>query len=101
MNDDEQEQVKTVELVPVRESPREDWTPRVLAAAVLLLYALVQWYLLSHVIVEEMRELVMRSLGVLDVALGMVLSYYFGSNAGGRQQSQTMVQMAAGRRRVR
>lgn len=100
MNDDEQEQVKTAEPVPAREGPREDWTQRVLAGAVVLLYALVQWYLLSHVIVEEMRELVMRSLGVLDVALGMVLSYYFGSSAGGRQQSETMVQMAAGRRRV-
>lgn len=83
-----------------REIKTGDWTPRILAGLVVLGYGLVQWYVLSHVITPEMRELVMRSLGVLDVSLGVVLTYYFGSSAGSKQKTDTMAQMASGRRRV-
>jgi len=55
---------------------------------------------LSHVIAPDMRELVMRSLEVLDVSLGVVLTYYFGSSAGSKDNTATMAQMASGRRRV-
>lgn len=83
-----------------REVATADWTPRVLAGLIVLGYALVQWWILAHVIAPEMRELVMRSLGVLDVSLGMVLTYYFGSSAGSKDKTDTMARMASGRRRV-
>lgn len=54
-----------------REVKTADWTPRILAGLIVLGYALVQWWILAHVIAPEMREIVMRSLGVLDAALGM------------------------------
>lgn len=83
-----------------REVKTADWTPRVLAALIVLGYAVVQWWLLAHVIAPEMREIVMRSLGVLDAALGMCLTYYFGSSSGSREKTETMARLAGGRRRV-
>jgi len=56
-----------------------DWTPRVLAVAIVLSWGVVQWFLLHNVIDASMRELVARVLGTLDGALMLVLSYYFGS----------------------
>jgi len=83
-----------------REVKTTDWTPRVLAALIVLGYATVQWWILAHVIAPEMREIVMRSLGVLDAALGMCLQYYFGSSAGSKEKTATMARLASGRRRV-
>lgn len=60
----------------------DSWTPRILAAIVVIGYLLVQWFVLSHVVPAEMRDIVLRSMGTLDMALGLVLGYYFGSSAG-------------------
>ena len=57
----------------------DSWTPRTLAALIVCAYVAVQWYILSHVIDVNMREIVLRSLGTIDGALMLVLSYYFGS----------------------
>lgn len=57
----------------------DSWTPRILAAIVVVGYLSVQWYILSHSVPTEMREIVLRSMGTLDMALGLVLGYYFGS----------------------
>lgn len=60
----------------------DSWTPRILGAVVVIGYLAVQWYIMSHIIPTEMREIVLRSMGTLDMALGLVLGYYFGSSAG-------------------
>ena len=65
----------------------DHWTPRVLAAAVVVGWFVIQWYLLKHVVPVEMREIIMRSLGTVDMALGLVLGYYFGSSASSRQKN--------------
>jgi hypothetical protein len=57
----------------------DSWTPRLLAGAVIVGYAAVQWFILGHVVDQSMREIVLRSMGTLDAALGLVLAYYFGS----------------------
>jgi hypothetical protein len=57
----------------------DSWTPRILAGLVIVGYALVQWFILQHSVAADMREIVLRSLGTLDAALGLVLGYYFGS----------------------
>lgn len=73
-----------------REVQTKDYTPRVLACIIVGGYVLVQWFLLTQVIAAEMREIVMRSLGVLDAAIGMVLTYYFGSSAGSSKKDDTI-----------
>lgn len=57
----------------------DSWTPRGLAALIVAAYIAVQWFVLGHVIDQGMREIVLRSMGTIDGALMLVLSYYFGS----------------------
>jgi hypothetical protein len=57
----------------------DSWTPRLLASLIVAAYISVQWYILGHVIEQGMREIVLRSMGTIDGALMLCLSYYFGS----------------------
>ena len=52
----------------------------VLAIVVVVAWGLIQYHLLTHVVPNEMREIIIRVLGTLDGALVMVLSYYFGAS---------------------
>jgi len=40
----------------------------------------IQWFLLNHVVPNEMREIIIRVLGNLDAAFMLVMSYYFGAS---------------------
>ena len=64
----------------------DSWTPRILAAFIVAGWFAMQWFLVTHVIPAEMREIVLRGLGTLDMAIGLVLGYYFGSSAGSREK---------------
>lgn len=68
----------------------DSWTPRVLAAVVILGWFWVQWFLLHAVVPEDNREIVIRGLGTLDLAVGMVLGYYFGTSASSRSKDQVI-----------
>ncbi|MEW6562742.1 MAG: hypothetical protein AB1400_05850 [Pseudomonadota bacterium] len=68
----------------------DSWTPRILAAVVVIGYLAVQWFVLSHIVAQEMREIVLRSMGTLDMALGLVLGYYFGSSSGSRENQEAL-----------
>lgn len=59
----------------------DSWTPRLIAAIVVIGWLCVQSFLLAHVVSADMRDIVSRLLGTLDAALMLVLSYYFGSSA--------------------
>lgn len=72
----------------------DSWTPRVLATVMIVGWFCIQWYLLEHVIPAEMREIIMRTLGTLDMALGLVLGYYFGSSASGKTKDETIAHIA-------
>jgi hypothetical protein len=52
----------------------------ILALVVVIAWGLIQYHLLTHVVPNEMREIIIRVLGTLDGALVMVLSYYFGAS---------------------
>jgi hypothetical protein len=78
-----------------REVDTKDWTPKVLAGLIVVGYLVVQWFLLTHVVAADMREIVMRSLGMLDAALGLVLGYYFGSSAGSKGKDDTIRALAS------
>lgn len=71
----------------------DSWTPRILAAVVITGWFVVQWYMLAHVVPTEMREIVIRGLGTLDMAVGLVLGYYFGSSSGSAAKQQTIDRM--------
>lgn len=72
----------------------DSWTPRILGGIVVIGYLAVQWYILSHIVPTEMREIVLRSMGTLDMALGLVLGYYFGSSAGSARKDVVIGKMA-------
>jgi hypothetical protein len=78
-----------------REMAVKDYTPRILAGLIVALYGGVQIFLLTNVVNEDMREIVMRSLGTLDASLGLVLSYYFGSSAGSKLKDETIANTTA------
>lgn len=71
-------------------SSGDHWTPRILAAVIVTGYFAVQWYILSHAVPVEQREIVMRSMGVLDTALGLTLGYYFGSSSGSKLKTEAL-----------
>lgn len=64
--------------------------PGLLAILVVVAWGLVQWFLLTHLVDQSMRELIARVLGTLDTALVMVLSFYFGSSHGSQQKTELM-----------
>jgi hypothetical protein len=59
----------------------KSFVPALLSILVVCAWALIQYFLLTHVIAQEMRELVARVLGTLDGALMLVLSFYFGGSS--------------------
>jgi hypothetical protein len=73
-----------------REIATKDWTPRILAGLVVGLYIGVQIAVFNVVIDPSMRDFVMRSMGTLDAALGLVLGYYFGSSTGSAAKTEQL-----------
>lgn len=71
-----------------REIEVKDNTPKMLAGVIVGLYVFVQYFILTHTVDPTMKDFVLRSLGMLDAALGLVLGYYFGSSAGSRAKDQ-------------
>ena len=74
-----------------REISVKDWTPRIIAYGVVIVWAVIQGFLIysavkGHSLPNDMTGPVMRLLGTLDAALTLVLSYYFGSSADHRAQ---------------
>jgi len=55
-------------------------TPSIMSYVIVVCWAVIQYYLFTHVIDPSMRELVARVLGTLDGALMLVLSFWFGSS---------------------
>lgn len=73
-----------------REVAIRDKTPSILAALIILTYISVQVILLFFSVHAEMREIVMRSLGTLDAAVGLVLGYYFGSSLSSKTKDEAI-----------
>ena len=66
--------------------------PPALSIMIVLAWATVQFFLLTHVIEPTMRELIARVLGTLDGALMLVLSFYFGSSSGSQAKDNLLHQ---------
>ena len=68
------------------------FVPPLLSVLVVVAWATIQYFLLTHVIDPTMRELIARVLGTLDGALMLVLSFYFGSSSGSQAKDQLLHQ---------
>jgi hypothetical protein len=68
----------------------DNWTPRLLAFVILLGWISLQWFLLHEIVPEQNKDLIMRGMGILDIAVGLVLGYYFGSSAGSKQKNELL-----------
>lgn len=77
-----------------RQAAMHDWTPNVIATLIITGWLIMQWYLVMHAIPADNRELIMRMLGILDGALMLVLSFFFGSSAGSRNKDDTIANMS-------
>jgi hypothetical protein len=66
----------------------KSFVPPLLSILIVVAWACVQYFLLTHIIAQEMRELVARVLGTLDGALMLVLSFYFGSSSGSQAKDE-------------
>lgn len=62
----------------------------VLSTIVVGSWVVIQFFLMTHVLDVEMREIVIRTLGTLDTALGLVLSFYFGSSNSSKSKDETI-----------
>lgn len=74
----------------------DSWTPRLISATFIIGWFSIQWFLLGHIIPQEMREIIMRTLGTLDMGLGLILGYYFGSSAGSSKKDDTISKLSEG-----
>ena len=70
----------------------QSFVPPLLSVLVVVAWATIQYFLLTHVIDPSMRELIARVLGTLDGALMLVLSFYFGSSSGSQAKDQLLHQ---------
>ena len=78
---------------------KDSWTPRLLAAFVVVCWFSISFYLVRHSILvpgassaldSNMEPMLMRLLGTLDAALTFVLAYYFGSSASSAHKDSTI-----------
>lgn len=77
----------------------DSWTPRVLAAFVVLCWIGINVFLVRHSMLvvggstqldSNMEPMLMRILGTLDAALSFVLAYYFGSSASSSRKDELL-----------
>ena len=77
-----------------RQVSLRDPTNAILAGAIIVIFASMQFYLLGHEPPIGSRDAIMRAMGILDAAIVMVLSYYFGSSKGSREKDQVLGRVA-------
>lgn len=80
----------------------DSWTPRIIAGLIILAWVSITWFLVHHSIMQpgqtttaldgNMEPMLMRTLGTLDMALGLVLGYYFGSSSSSDRKTEMLHQ---------
>lgn len=73
-----------------REAQVKDWTPSLLAWTVIGVFASAQYFVFTQTLPAGSETMVSRVLGTLDMALGMILGYYFGSSATTQQHVEAL-----------
>lgn len=75
-----------------REMSVKDHTPAILSYLVVAIYSWAQWFVFNYALPSSQIMLVSRVLGTLDMALGMVLGYYFGSSASSHRKDAILAE---------
>ncbi len=73
-----------------REIKTNDYTPKLLAAAVTFGFFGVLFWMIAYGLPVNGGEAMLVMLGTLGTAWGAIVSYYFGSSAGSREKTQAM-----------
>jgi len=73
-----------------RQVDMKDWTPNVLAGAIVIGYLSVQWYVLGHTLPVDNQTIIIRTLGTLDAVVMMVMAYFFGSSRGSKHKTEIL-----------
>jgi len=71
-----------------------DYTPRIIAWAVISCWLTVQVLLFYTEIPPVNEDFLLRTLGTLDAAVTMVLAFYFGSSSGSDSKNKTIERLA-------
>ncbi len=77
-----------------REVQTKDWTPRVLAAVMVVGFFVVTGFIFTHNLPKEVTELAFMTLGTLNALLVTVFTYYFGSSHGSRGKDDVIGRFA-------
>ena len=77
-----------------REVETKDVTTRVLAYAVVAFFGIQMWLLTQHAIPAENRDAANQLIGVLYMAVGSVLGYYFGTTSGSKAKDAVIGRIA-------
>lgn len=73
-----------------REVETGDSTNRILAYLIVVVFGAAQYAVFTHNFPPEQAIMVARVLGTIDMALGLVLGYYFGSSAGSARKDDLL-----------
>lgn len=73
-----------------REVAVKDWTPSVLAWCIIITFAGAQYFVFTHPLPVGNEMLIARVLGTLDMSVGIILGYYYGSSSGSRAKDATV-----------
>lgn len=73
-----------------RQVSMRDWTPNVLAGLVILGYGAIQYLVLTQQLPVENTDIILRTLGTLDVVMVTVIAYFFGSSRGSKEKTRLM-----------
>lgn len=79
--------VRDRESARAREMAIRDWTPSILAWVIVLIFGAAQYWVFTEPIPVGSEQMIARVLGTLDMALGLVLGYYFGSSASSEKKT--------------
>lgn len=76
-----------------REMTVKDRTPAIVAYAVLFIFGVANWYVFTHELPGGNETLISRVLGTIDMAVGLILGYYYGSSAGSASKQNMIERM--------
>ena len=79
-----------------REMAVKDRTPAIVAYAVLFIFGLANWYVFTHQMPVGNETLIARVLGTMDMAVGLILGYYYGSSQGSASKQNIIERLTAG-----
>lgn len=77
-----------------RQVSMKDWTPNILAFLVLGIFLVVQWTVIHNSLPESTKDSVIRTLGTLDMMVGAVVQYFFGSSRSSRAKDEVLGRVA-------